>query len=86
MYEPDEEKEGNEPSFNERIKTFLKSRLRVSSTPITCKPFNGSPLNGIFSERTSILKSLRNAFSFSFIMASGDLVCASLVPENVASP
>ena len=39
--------------FLERIITFLKSRHRVSSTPITCKPPRGSPSKAIFAWFTS---------------------------------
>ena len=34
------------PSLHERMSRWSKSRLRVSSTPITCKPTAGSPWNG----------------------------------------
>ena len=35
------------PSLHERMSRWLKSRLRVSSTPITCTPTAGSPWKGI---------------------------------------
>ena len=38
---------GRLPSLHESIKTWSKSRFRVSSTPIICRFTAGSPWNGI---------------------------------------
>jgi len=38
---------GNMPSLTDSSSTFLKSRLRVSSKPMICRPLTGSPENGM---------------------------------------
>ena len=44
-------------SFIDKTTTCLKSRLRVSSSPITCKPCSGSPVNATIDD--AVRRSMR---------------------------
>ena len=47
------------PSLHDKTRTWSKSRLRVSSTPITCTPWAGSPWKGMLVDAISCVKSRR---------------------------
>ena len=48
---------GKMPSLHPSMTTLSKSSALVSSGPIICRPFSGSPTNGTLTEFTSLSSS-----------------------------